>query len=706
MIEFSKRLTKEVFPFGDMVGVFATFDGVTQFILLPKGMEKDINDEKICGISPKGCVIGLEPMIHIALSGDGYQCDYTSGNTQRNSDTALSLKLVSQEYSTKEEVTTLISCFENEKRLIVKNIITYRNGTNYLTVHNELTNGGDEEITVESLPSFNVSGITPFERYNDTENIVVHKFLSNWSGEGKLYSVPADKLAFEPSWSGLGIREVKWSQTGSMPARKQLPFVVIEDKKFNLSWGATMEAPCSWIIETVFRNGNLSIGGGQSDFLTGHWRKKICTNESFSTRKAYITVTKGDLENACDRLVKRFDITEEIKEVEKTLPVIYNEWCSSWGKPRHDELTQVVKTVKDFGCKYFVVDDGWFYDKNKYLGDWEVSNAAFPYGLKAFSDVVKENQMVFGIWFEFERVTVGSKLFSEHPDWLLTYEGKIILHQNKAFLDFRKQEVIDYLREKVIKQLKDNSIGYLKVDYNDNIGLGVDGAESYGEGLREHIEKVIEFFKEIKSELPNLVLEVCASGGMRHEPSFISLADMVSFSDAHECSSGVNIAFNLHRYIPPRKLQIWAVIRQEYTLEDVNFTCAKAMLGRFCLSGKLNLLSEENKVAIKRATEYYSTITDIISRGVTTVIHDEVSSYFKTKGGVYLIRESLDGKEKLVYAFAIEKPTMEFNIEVGDYSLESAFNKPNDLGIVDGRLTFTGGNCSQWGTVLRLKRNK
>ena len=214
MIEFSKRLTKEVFPFGDMVGVFATFDGVTQFILLPKGMEKDINDEKICGISPKGCVIGLEPMIHIALSGDGYQCDYTSGNTQRNSDTALSLKLVSQEYSTKEEVTTLISCFENEKRLIVKNIITYRNGTNYLTVHNELTNGGDEEITVESLPSFNVSGITPFERYNDTENIVVHKFLSNWSGEGKLYSVPADKLAFEPSWSGLGIREHRGRRYG------------------------------------------------------------------------------------------------------------------------------------------------------------------------------------------------------------------------------------------------------------------------------------------------------------------------------------------------------------------------------------------------------------------------------------------------------------------------------------------------------------
>ena len=82
MIDFSTRLTKKTFEFGDMVGVFATFDGVTQFILLPKGTEENINDEKICGISPKGCVISLEPTVHIALSGDGYSCDYTSGNTQ------------------------------------------------------------------------------------------------------------------------------------------------------------------------------------------------------------------------------------------------------------------------------------------------------------------------------------------------------------------------------------------------------------------------------------------------------------------------------------------------------------------------------------------------------------------------------------------------------------------------------------------------
>ena len=104
------------------------------------------------------------------------------------------------------------------------------------------------------------------------------------------------------------------------------------------------------------------------------------------------------------------------------------------------------------------------------------------------------------------------------------------------------------------------------------------------------------------------------------------------------------------------------------------------------------------------ATDYYETITDIIDKGVTTKIHDDVNSYFDTKGAVYLIRESLDGKEKLVYAFSMEEPNSKFNISVGEYKVASNFNAPSDLTLKDGYLTFTSGNCSQWGCVLRLRK--
>ncbi|MGN0180864.1 MAG: alpha-galactosidase [Candidatus Ornithomonoglobus sp.] len=63
--------------------------------------------------------------------------------------------------------------------------------------------------------------------------------------------------------------------------------------------------------------------------------------------------------------------------------------------------------------------------------------------------------------------------------------------------------------------LKDCRIGYLKVDYNANVGIGCDGADSLDEGLNEHMAAVYEFFKKIKREIPDIIIENCASGGLR-----------------------------------------------------------------------------------------------------------------------------------------------------------------------------------------------
>ena len=58
--------------------------------------------------------------------------------------------------------------------------------------------------------------------------------------------------------------------------------------------------------------------------------------------------------------------------------------------------------------------------------------------------------------------------------------------------------VINYLGGKVIKLLKECGFGYLKVDYNDTIGMGCDGPESMGENLRKKVQATQEFFRKIK----------------------------------------------------------------------------------------------------------------------------------------------------------------------------------------------------------------
>lgn len=702
------EVIKKIYRFGDMSGVFVTIDGVTEFVLVPYGYENRLNEEKLQGVSPLGCIIDREPMLHIALTGDGYSRDFTSGTTMRNADTAFALQLKQQTLSEENGEIVLCSRFETEHGLVAKNYLILNDKEKAIVTYNELENNG-EEVMVEAFPSFNLSCISPFERFHDPKDMILHKLISNWSGEGLLYSVSTDRLAFEPSWSGLGVRTEKWCQIGSMPARGQLPFVALEDKKNGVCWAAAMEAPASWNMETVFRNGNLSIGGGMADFITGHCRRSLKKGETMCTRKAYITVVSGGLNEACDRLVKTCDNRSGIKACEKSLPVIYNEYCYTWGRPTEEKLREQLKTAKSLGCKYFVIDDGWFVndygDGRGVLGDWQVNKESFPHGLKSFAEEAEKYEMKLGLWFEFESVSLQSDVYRRHPDWMLTYAGKTIIHRGRTFLDFRKAEVKEYVRERVIGTLRENNIGYMKVDYNDNIGLGCDGAESYGSALQDHIEEVLSFFEEIKRALPDLILEVCSSGGMRHEPRFLRLADMVSFSDAHENASGVAVACNLHRYIPPRKMQIWATIRDEYTIEDIRFTVAKAMLGRYCLSGNLATKSEEVLQELGKSVEFYRSLTPTILDGTTIdIATDEIGSYLMSKGRVWLVRESLDKKEKLVYAYAIEAPCARFEIKVGDYVVQDAYNMPKDMLVNNGKLVFTGANVPLWGCVIRLTK--
>ena len=701
-------IDKKFYNLGDIAVCFITVDGVTETVFVPADMTDRLNDEKLAGISPLGWMIFPETQVHVALSGDGVSNDFSPGNTLRNSDTAFSLKFKGAKYKEQSGKQILIAAFENDKGLVARQVYSCT-GAGYLETYTELENRGDNVI-VEALPSFNMARISPFERFDDPNDIVIHRLLSNWSGEGKLYSVSAADIAFEASWSGLGVRTMRISQTGTMPARGYLPFISVEDKKNGESWAAETEAPASWTIEAIFRNNALSVGGGRGDFLSAHWRKTLKTGETERTNKAYLTVTKGTLENAAARLARHFDDTDEIKDVERDLPVLYNEYCYTWGKPEAKTLEKMLPEIAALGCKYFVIDDGWFYnvynDKRYVIGDWNVNKEYYPEGLKAFADKVRSYGMIPGVWYEFEGVSEHSDVYRDHPDWLLTRDGKIINNVGKAFLDFRKEEVRNYLREKVIKNLVNCGIGYMKVDYNSNAGFGADGAESYGEAIRQHIDAVLAFFEEIKRSVPSLILEICSSGGMRHEPRFLALGDMCSFSDAHENAGGVPIAMNLHRFIPPRKLQIWATIRDDYNADDVKFTVAKAMLGRICFSGNLGNKPQEIIDILKESVSFYEKLKPTIANGETiTIGNGGISTYLFTKGAPYLVRRSADGKKKIVYAFAIDSENHDFSIDCGDYSVLDTFNAPANTHIADGKLLFTSGKEKNFGCVILLQKN-
>ena len=95
----------------------------------------------------------------------------------------------------------------------------------------------------------------------------------------------------------------------------------------------------------------------------------------------------------------------------------------------------------------------------------------------------------------------------------------------------RQEWVQEDLAKKVIGTLKTYGFEYMKMDYNDTIGVGCDGAESLGEGLRQNMEGSLAFIRRVKKELPGIILENCSSGGHKLEPLMMSECSMASFSD-------------------------------------------------------------------------------------------------------------------------------------------------------------------------------
>lgn len=517
------------------------------------------------------------------------------------------------------------------------------------------------------LASFSLSGITPFAVDDAPGRLYIHRFRSNWSAEGRHECQLAEDMGLEPSWAHHGVRVERFGQVGSMPVRGFFPWAGVEDRAVGVMWGAQLAIPGSWQMEFFRRDDFLCLSGGLADREFGHWMKTVAPGEQFSSPIAYVSTVQGNLDDLCSRLVNmQLPAAEAAPASESDLPVVCNEWCTSWGDPRHADLVAMADKLQGSGVKYLVIDAGWYKgDEGVWhlgQGDWVANPHLFPYGLAATAKAIRERDLIPGIWFEMEVVGEQSQRFEQDIDHFLHRDGFPITAAGRRFWDFRDPWVIDYLNQKVIGQLRENGLGYIKVDYNETIGLGCDGGtapgevSSPGEGLRQHLEGVQGFFRKMRAELPELVIENCASGGHRLEPSFMGLTSMASFSDAHETKDIPVIAANLHRLILPRQSQIWAVLHAGDSMKRLVYLLTGGLLGRLCISGEILSLNAEQWALVKEAIQFYQQIVPVIARGRSRLFQNINSSWQHLQGAQAVLRVAEDEQSAFVVTHSFGSP--------------------------------------------------
>jgi alpha-galactosidase len=622
----------------------------------------------------------VESLAQVKIAGEPYPGAFATGHTMRSSPAANAFLLDGQRTERDGEMSRIITTVKHPAGHWIEHRLRWRTGDRAIEVSTEFFNGSGAPVTLEMLASFALGGITPFAPDDATGRLRVHRFRSGWSAEGRLETRTIEQLHLERSWSGAGAFSERFGQLGTMPVRKWFPFVAAEDTEAGVVWGAQLAWAGTWQMEVFRQNDDLCLSGGIGDREFGHWMKRLAPGESLATPAAWISCVHGSLDDLCDRLTAVQNRAADMQpEVEREMPIVFNEWCTTWGDPRHEKVVAIADRLRVSPVRYLVIDAGWYKaegsDWSSGHGDWIPSPKLFPGGIAATARAIRERGLIPGLWFEMETVGSQSAAFSL-VDHMLKRDGQPITVRERRFWDLNDPAAIEYLTEKVIDLLESAGFGYLKVDYNETAGMGCDHPDSQGEGLRGQVLGTYRFFEKIRERLPDLVIENCASGGHRLEPSMLGRTAMSSFSDAHELVEIPIIAANLHRLMLPRQSQIWAVLHASDSDRRLVYSLAATFLGRMCISGEITGLSDAQWGLVVRMEGLYGKAAPIIKYGRSRRFGVMGESWRHPTGWQAVVYTGIGRALVVVHTFAGPPASIHVPLPEGGWSVEEALPGP------------------------------
>ena len=233
----------------------------------------------------------------------------------------------------------------------------------------------------------------------------------------------------------------------------------------------------------------------------------------------------------------------------KERPVLINSWEASYFDFTESSLVKLAKTAKNAGVELFVMDDGWFGDRNddhRALGDWDIVNKKkLPGGLEGLAKKITDLGMMFGLWVEPEMINVDSELYRKHPDWVIDIPG--MEHSEGRFqriLDFCNPEVVDYMIDVMSDVFATPGLSYIKWDMNRNFSDYYSKylpADKQQEVSHRYVLGFYRLLKTLAEKFPEILMEGCASGGNRFDLGVLCYYPQIWASDNTDAVSRLAI---------------------------------------------------------------------------------------------------------------------------------------------------------------------
>lgn len=307
-------------------------------------------------------------------------------------------------------------------------------------------------------------------------------------------------------------------------------------------------------------------------------------------------------------------------------PILINNWEATEMEFTEEKILIIAKAGRDLGIELFVLDDGWFGNRDNDktgLGDWYVTNfRKLPEGITGLANKVEAMGMKFGLWFEPEMINRDSDLYKAHPDWILcTPERRASIARNQYVLDFSRKEVVDHIYSLMEKVLSNARISYVKWDMNRYITecySAVKDGNNQGKVFHEYILGVYNLYERLITRFPYILFESCSSGGARFDPGMLHYAPQAWTSDNSDAIERLKIQYGTSLVYPISSMgaHVSAIPNLQVGRRTPIETRANvAYFGVFGYELDLNLLSVEEKEKIKEQVDFYKTHRELIHTG-------------------------------------------------------------------------------------------
>ncbi|MGD0000538.1 MAG: alpha-galactosidase [Bryobacteraceae bacterium] len=286
----------------------------------------------------------------------------------------------------------------------------------------------------------------------------------------------------------------------------------------------------------------------------------LAPGRRFELPAVAMTASAGSLDDAANHLHRYQREFVMARNPANQPPLVqFNSWYPFQGKLTIADTKRLADAAAGIGAEVFVLDAGWYNQKDwsRELGDYEADPVGFPGGLAELGAYVRSKGMKFGIWTEIENLGTGSETFRQHPDWCLAGDGHPLLSGDRCQMDFAKPEVRAWARAVLDRLVREAGIGWVKIDFNIDIGDEVDSAA--GDRLYNHVMAYYAWLDELRAAYPNLIVENCSSGGLRFDLGIIAHTNTTWLSDQVLPKPSVQLAYGCTIEFAPQVCNHWMV---------------------------------------------------------------------------------------------------------------------------------------------------